>query len=207
MKTLMCFGDSNTHGSRPIRHRGESRRLPRDQRWPGVLAGHLGAGWHVIEEGLGARTTVFDDPVEGLHKNGSRMLLGLLETHKPLDAVTIMLGTNDQKSRFGLSGFDIAAGAGRLVETVQAFDVPHILLICPPAVQESGCLAEMFAGAEKRSADLRRCLAEEAERRGVDFLDANTHIATDPLDGVHFEAEAHAVLARAVADWAARIET
>ena len=207
MKTLMCFGDSNTHGSRPCRHFGDSRRLPPGKRWPGALAAHLGSGWHVVEEGLGARTTVFDDPVEGLHKNGSRMLLGLLETHKPLDAVVIMLGTNDQKARFGLTAFDIAAGAGRLVETVQAFEVPNILLICPPAVQERGCLAGMCAGAEARSADLPRCFAEEAERRGVDFLDANAHIATDPLDGVHFEAAAHAKLAKAVANCFAKIRT
>ena len=33
------------------------------ERWPGVLAAELGAGWLVREEGLPGRTTVHPDPI------------------------------------------------------------------------------------------------------------------------------------------------
>ena len=59
-RVVLCYGDSNTWGWIPA----EGGRFPRDVRWPGVLAAELGAGWQVIEEGLGGRTTVFDDPLE-----------------------------------------------------------------------------------------------------------------------------------------------
>ena len=82
-KTILCYGDSNTHGSATV-ERPDGRYGP-DERWPGVLRGALGSGWLVIEEGLGGRTTVSDDPVEGLEKNGKTYLLPCLHTHKPLD--------------------------------------------------------------------------------------------------------------------------
>ena len=78
---------------------------------------HLGAGYLVIEEGLNGCTTVWDDPIEG-YKNGKEYLIPCLETHKPIDLVIIMLGTNDLKMRFGVPACDIAAGAGVLVDIV-----------------------------------------------------------------------------------------
>ena len=42
-----------------------------------------------------------------------------LETHKPLDLVINLLGTNDLKMRFSVSAYDIANGAGVLVQIVQ----------------------------------------------------------------------------------------
>ncbi len=51
-KVLVCFGDSNTYGSAPMNHLEDIRRHGPDQRWPGVLAEHLGADWHVVEEAL-----------------------------------------------------------------------------------------------------------------------------------------------------------
>ena len=68
MRSVLCFGDSNTHGQIP----GGSplERFSGPERWPGVLQKKLGAKWHVIEEGLSGRTTIRDDPVEGEFKNG-----------------------------------------------------------------------------------------------------------------------------------------
>ena len=77
------------------------------ERWPGVARQILGPDYWVIEEGLNGRTTCFDDPMEGTHKNGKTYLLPCLETHAPIDLVTIMLGTNDLKVRFSASAFDI----------------------------------------------------------------------------------------------------
>jgi lysophospholipase L1-like esterase len=64
MKTILCYGDSNTWGYSP----STQDRYGRDERWSGVLRKELGADYLVIEEGLGGRTTVWDDPIEASTK-------------------------------------------------------------------------------------------------------------------------------------------
>lgn len=93
MREILCFGDSNTYGLIP----GTENRFDRNTRWTGILDKHLYAkGYRIIEEGLCGRTTRFDDRTrEG--RNGTKMLPVLLETHKPIDRVILMLGTNDCK--------------------------------------------------------------------------------------------------------------
>jgi lysophospholipase L1-like esterase len=44
MPTLLCFGDSNTHGTPPIVTRGVYARFDAQTRWPRVAAGLCPAG-------------------------------------------------------------------------------------------------------------------------------------------------------------------
>ena len=98
-RTIMCFGDSNTYGAIPTLARVGRHRFAPDRRWPGIMRRQLGTGWEVLEEGHPGRTTVHDDPIEGIHKNGLKALPVCLETHMPLDLVILMLGTNDLKQQ------------------------------------------------------------------------------------------------------------
>ena len=146
MKTILCFGDSNTWGCAPLGNSENHTRYGPDVRWGSVLRTTLGEGYWVIEEGLNGRTTIWADPVEGEYKSGKSYLTACLESHAPLDLVIILLGTNDLKHRFGLSAWDIAASAAVLVEMVQASSsgqnggAPRVLLICPPPVGKLGPL-------------------------------------------------------------------
>ena len=87
MKTVLCFGDSNTWGYDPEASFGQPFpvRFAHDVRWTGVLARELGTGWRVIEEGQNGRTTVFDDPLVP-SRRGLDYLPAAIESHKPLDA-------------------------------------------------------------------------------------------------------------------------
>jgi lysophospholipase L1-like esterase len=200
VKTVLCYGDSNTWGYDP-RTQG---RYPRDVRWPGVLRRELGEGYLVIEEGLNGRTTVWDDPIEG-YKNGMSYLIPCLETHKPIDLVAIMLGTNDLKMRFSVPAFDIANGAGVLVDVVQKSAAgpgggpPQVLLLAPPAVARLTDFAEMFEGAEPKSARFADHYRRVAEERGCAFLDTADVVVSSDLDGIHLEESEHGKLGRAVA--------
>jgi lysophospholipase L1-like esterase len=197
---VLCYGDSNTWGSTP----GSGERYPRDVRWTGVLRSELGPGHHVIEEGLPGRTTVWDDPIEG-HKNGLTYLPPCLASHQPLDLVVLMLGTNDLKQRFSLSAFDIAQGAGVLARVVLSSAVgpggrpPQLLLLAPPPLSTVSVYAELFTGGREKSRGFAHRFAEVAEELGCDLLDTGTIIASSPIDGVHFEADDHRTLGRAVA--------
>lgn len=204
-KTVLCYGDSNTHGTAPMETLFDRRRLSRAERWPGVLAAALGPGWHVIEEGLPGRTTVHSDPVEGEWKNGLAVLPAVLDSHRPIDVVVLMLGTNDLKPRFQVPPIQIGASIERLVRMITQGDhgpgerPPRLLLIAPAPVTESGSLAEVFGGGPRRAA-LAAPYAEIAARYGAAFLDAGAVWTVSPVDGVHFDAAEHAKLGRAVAE-------
>lgn len=205
VQTVLAYGDSNTHGTAPMRDVLDRHRYGPDERWCGHAAAVLGDGVRFIEEGLPGRTTVFDDPIEGEHKNGRTMLLGILETHRPLDAVVLMLGTNDLKARFGAPAADIAGGVERLARIVAQSGVgpnggaPPMLIVAPPPIEEIGWIGASFAGGRARSLRLGAAMAAMAVRAGADFLDAGAHVTVSAIDGIHYERETHAVLGRAIA--------
>jgi lysophospholipase L1-like esterase len=201
VKTILCYGDSNTWGYNPA----TQKRFSRDERWTGVLRLELGDDYLIIEEGLNGRTTVWDDPIEG-YKNGKEYLIPCLTTHKPLDLVIILLGTNDLKKRFSLSAYDIANGAGVLVDIVQKSDTgpdekpPQLLLLAPPPIARLTEFAEMFEGAEPKSRKFSEHFRHVSEEHGCELLDTADIIVSSDLDGIHFEAEEHRKLGQAVAN-------
>ncbi len=156
MKTVLCFGDSNTWGSDPA----GNGRFDIHTRWPGVLRDELGAEYWVIEEGLGGRTTLWDDPIEG-YKNGKEYLIPCLHSHRPLDLVVIMLGTNDLKMRFSVPAFDIANSAGVLVDVVRKSEAGEGWRGAgsSPDRAAAGCQTDRFCP------DVRRCGGQVATVR------------------------------------------
>jgi len=211
MKNVLCYGDSNTWGCKPITTLGVIERFDRDVRWTGVLRRLLGEDHLVIEEGLNARTTVHDDPIDGAHKNGKPYLLPCLETHVPLDLVIIMLGTNDLKSRFALSAYDIASGIKPLLEIVASIApknggvAPQTLVIAPPPLARLSLLSDMFEGGSDKSLQLARYYEGVAGLFNSHFLDAGAVITSSDDDGIHLEADQHNLLGASVAEKVADI--
>ncbi len=202
MKTVLCFGDSNTWGWVP----GTEERFPKKQRWPSVLQEAVGPEFEVIAEGLPGRTTVWDDPIEG-YKNGKEYLVPCLGSHKPLDLVIILLGTNDLKVRFSLSAYDISEGAGVLVKTVQKSEAgpggeaPKVLLLAPPPLGTlSGDGLEMLAGGVEKSKKFAHHYKRVADLLGCAYLDTSKVIVSSEIDGAHLEAREHQKLGLAVAE-------
>ncbi len=150
MRSVLAFGDSLTHGA----DAETGGRHAFEDRWPSVLEAGLGGAARVIAEGLGGRTTVFDDFSSAADRNGARVLPTLLETHKPLDAVVIFLGTNDLKLYLNGTAFGAAMGVKRLVEIVRSHPygagypgVPSVVIVAPPltVATEHVDLHPMFA--------------------------------------------------------------
>ena len=203
MINILCFGDSNTNGTNPA-----GGRWPRDKRWPGILQRLLGEDYYVIEEGCGGRTTVFEDCLE-LDKNGRTQLRVALRTHRPLDLVVIMLGTNDMKQRFNLLPADIACGAAELGKLVESFDygagfpTPKVLLVSPIHLGESvenSCYTGFAPGAVAVSKALAPYYKAQAAAHSWLYFDASTVAGPSAKDKLHMEAEDHEALARAFAD-------
>ncbi|MFN3323206.1 MAG: SGNH/GDSL hydrolase family protein [Bryobacteraceae bacterium] len=208
MRTILCYGDSNTWGFIP----GTGRRYEREVRWPGVLRRELGVQFDVIEAGLNGRTTVWTDPLLE-YRNGKNLLPAWLDTHKPIDLVITMLGLNDLKHKYAASAYDIARGAALLVDMIRKSAAgpddgpPEALLICPAPVGRLTTFAEMFAGAEEKSRRLPAHYSAVAEETGCHFLDAGEIVRYSDADGLHLSPEEHAKLGCAVAQAVHRIFT
>ncbi|MDS9948778.1 MAG: SGNH/GDSL hydrolase family protein, partial [Planktomarina sp.] len=205
MPTLLTFGDSNTHGTRPILAEGDYGRFDAKARWPCVAKEALGDKWILIEEGLPGRTTCFEDPIMGSFMNGWTGLKIALSTHGPIDLLTIMLGTNDCKALFGNSARDILGGISGLLAIAQNAELQSrhggykTVLIAPPPIVVTGIFSTSFYGADRLSEQLSDLYSEIATLWGIEFFDAGDVIATSPVDGVHFEKEAHQTLGTALA--------
>ncbi len=206
VKTILCYGDSNTWGFNP-----ETRdRYAHDIRWPGVLRAALGSEYSIVEEGLCGRTTVWDDPIEN-HMSGAEYLVPCLQTHKPIDLVIIMLGTNDLKYRFHLGAFDIARAVARLAEIVedsrcgsdpsqkQNASSPQVLIVCPPPILEVEAFSDMFKGGAETSRRLRAEFERMCAERNLPLFCVEDVAASSPIDGIHLSREAHAAIGRAIA--------
>ncbi len=201
MVNILCFGDSNTFGTNP-----SGGRWPLHVRWTSVLQDRLGDGYRIIEEGLGGRTTVMEDFLEE-NKNGRTHLPVALRSHRPLDLVIIMLGTNDMKHRFGMLPVDIAEGAAELGELVEKYDygpdypVPKVLLISPILLGE-GIENSPFTGFSPDSVEVSKQLSKyfkaQADDHGWLFLDAATVASPSEKDKLHMEKESHLALAEAL---------
>lgn len=203
MKKILCYGDSNTYGHNPA----DCSRL--SVRWTKLLAESLGDNYEIVEEGLCGRTTVFDDPFDsGL--NGRDLLEPIIKTHKPLDLIIIMLGTNDLQTRFSPTAPAVARGVETLIKIaknpfIYGGKIPEILVVSPILIDEE--LGNSYFAAiygVKKAADISKQLAPQieavAKQHGVLFMDAAKYAKPSPLDGVHMDEENHKKLADAFVD-------
>ena len=200
MKTVLAFGDSLTWGADPqtgLRH-------PPEFRWPEVLEAGLGGAARVIGDGLGGRTTCYDDHTGPACRNGAKALLVALGSHMPLDLVVIMLGTNDIKPSHGGQAEPAVSGMRRLAQIIETFPykprpaVPRLMIVAPPACvagpQGLPAAGRRISESERLS-PLFRQLATEV---GAEFFDAGTVAAASPIDGVHLSAEATRAIGQAL---------
>lgn len=206
MKTILCYGDSNTWGYNP----DGTGRYPKDVRWTTILQNNLGKDYDIIPEGLNGRTTVWDDPVEGEHRNGKRYLLPCLHSHKPIDVVVLFLGSNDLKHRFSVEAYEIAKSVEMLVNIIKKSETgpmmksPEILVIIPPPVlipPEIKAVPylmpkaeEVVEKSEKFSEEFNRVLKDQCH-----LLDSSKIIKSSEIDGIHLDIDSHKILGEEVA--------
>lgn len=205
-KTIVCFGDSNTHG-----YCSETGgRFDDTERYPCLLEKYLGGEYIVREEGMCGRTTVFEDPLfEGLC--GLNSIFTCLMTHEPVSLLIIMLGTNDVKERFGCNAENIAKGMERLVKKAKSVTdawadaKPNILIVAPAPIacgyDTTFVSNEMGTGCVAKSLELAYYYEKTAKLTGCHFFDAGTinGISMHPNDYMHLTKESHDLLAKELA--------
>ncbi len=197
MKNILCFGDSNTYGLIP----NTNERYPFEVRWTGILAQKLGfQDYHVIEEGLCGRTTMFDDPLRD-GRCGVKILPAILETHYPIDLTIIMLGTNDCKTIYGATAEIIAKGAARLINQVLSVAKESKILLVSP-IHLGNNIENFDSEFSDFSVEVSKNIAgsyrKTSEIEKVYFLDASEVCEPSVNDEEHLNEKGHRLFAEAM---------
>lgn len=202
IKTIVCYGDSNTWGKVPRKN----ERYPRDVRWPGALQNLLGNKFEVISEGLCGRTFIAVDP-EKPHRSGMGSLQSILESASPIDLLIIMLGTNDIKTTYNLTPEEIADHLQQTIKFSRKVNeddaVPKILVVCPSPVITPGTndLDSRMIPGPKAFKSLPGLFKDVAQKLNCGFINAGDYVSSSEVDGYHLDSESHIKLAGVINDW------
>ena len=210
MKQILVYADSLSWGIVPTTR----QRLPFDKRWPGILEGDLltqGRHVRVLEDCLNGRRTVFE--VSFLPgRNGLAGLAQKIEMHSPLALVILMLGTNDFQSVHAHTPWHAAQGISTLIRTIRqapvepGMPVPPILVVVPPPIQSpKGPTAAKFEGASEKCVGLSQAYRDACAALDCTCFDSGTVTMSSRLDGVHLDADQHAILGRALGSVVSRL--
>jgi lysophospholipase L1-like esterase len=205
MLHILVYGDSLSWGIIP----NTRRRLGFGERWPGVMERALVDSGHavrVIEDCLNGRRTAWDDPF----KPGRNALDGLeqrMEINSPLALVILMLGANDFQSVHQNSAWHSGQGLAAVIRAMRrapiepGMPVPPILVVAPPPITSpvGKPIREKFEGAPARSERVAEAYAAIAAEMECRFFDAGRVVSTSPHDGIHLDADHHAMLGGALA--------
>ena len=159
-------------------------------------------GFHVLEEGLCGRTTVFEDEFRQ-NRKGSDMLPVLLESHNPINIVVLMLGTNDCKSYYHASAEVIGKGIEKLIEQIWNYSQSvKILLVSPillgQEVWKNEFDPEFDTDSIETSKQLKAVYERIAKKQKIEFLAASDYAKPSKEDQEHMSVEGHRRLAEAV---------
>lgn len=199
MQHILVYSDSLTWGIIP----DTRQRLPFEQRWPGVMEIALTQQGHsvrVIEDCLNGRRTVFEDPFKP-GRNGQHGLAQRIEIHSPLALVILMLGSNDFQSMHHHNAWHASQGITSLILTIRnapiepGMRVPPVLVVAPPPITTpKGLIAPKFKDAEIKSTGLAAAYQAVCGQLGCAFFDAGSVVSSSQIDGIHLDADQHAVL-------------
>lgn len=210
MHQILVYADSISWGIVP----GTRKRLPFDQRWPGVLENALlaaGRKVRIIEDCLNGRRTVWDDPFRP-GRNGLAGLAQRIEINSPLSLAVLMLGTNDFQAMHTNDAFLSSQGIATLINAIRSapvepgMPVPPILVVAPPPIlPPKGPIAPKFKDGEIKCAGLAEAYAKVCADLGCHYFDAATVTTSSKVDGVHMDADQHLTLGNALAKVAGAI--
>ena len=197
MKQIIAFGDSNTWGLIP----GTGERYPEHIRWTGILRKAVAPhGYRVLEDGVCGRTTVFRDPL----RSGLRGVDAIAHyENEALDAVIVMLGTNDCKTVFRAAPEQIGCGLEQCLIRFEALlPANRILVVSPLLLGKDVWRPDKDPAFDRQSvktcAALKDIYATIAQKRGSVFLAASDYASACRVDEEHLNAEGHERLAAAI---------
>jgi len=164
---------------------------------------------HIINTAISGNTV-------GFVNNGNPQLNTVMQIERYLsendpdrnqvDAIAILLGTNDCKAIFEDRLDEVQDNYQKLLDKIGVYykgrETPDIFIISPPPYGADQQLAEKYKGAGERVKKLKKQFAEIAQRNNCNFVDIHTPLeAVFPYltsDGVHLKPEGQKIIANMI---------
>lgn len=195
--TVLCFGDSNTRGTRP----DAADRYDAQVRWTGQLQDELGGDYYVIEEGLGGRTTAYNDTRVGHeYRNGMDYFKPCFQSHYPVNVAVIMLSTNDFKNMFDVSAEQSAINIREYCNFIaDKSDRTKIILVAPAAIVPVEPIEFYDESSRDKSIAFPGLLEQVAADVDAAFINAGDVVVLG-RDGLHWTVESNKKFAQLLAN-------
>lgn len=202
MKNILLYGDSFFWGV----DAGKQGRHEHQNQIGVICQTELGNDYTVVTEGLRGRT-MFGDNGWFPERDGLVQFGPIFASHLPLDAVVLLLGTNDLNSKTNHQPDEIATAIDTYKQKMQfwcdfmKYPVPNLMIIAPPNIDESSLAAfkDIFVGSATQVPKLRDVLRDYAKRSQARFLDAAEIVISKQTDGIHLDDAENHKLASAIA--------
>jgi len=196
VKRLLCFGDSNTWGYIPGHN--SLVRYDENTRWTSLLQKKLGDSYKILDFGLCGCESGAKSASKFFNTDGQTLFPSVLCANLPLDAVFIMLGTNDLKKQNHWKAGDTARNLDALIEVTQTLAPEAKIFLAPAVILKDGLINDPDFDCLPAIADSKVCAEEVkalAEKRKIAFFDTNKYIHELDFDGCHFTAADHKAFA------------
>ena len=197
MKKILCFGDSNTYGFKP----DDFQRYGENERWSGILKQKLAPDYEITEEGCNNRNG-FVDSEGGENLTGYKVLPALLKTNP--DVVILAIGINDLQKSYNPELEVMESGLDNMVKSVKAQGA-ECIVIAPPVLDErilNGFFVCQFNTVSiEKSKFLPEIYKAVAAKNGAHYINPNEYVSVSDVDGLHYTAEGHSVIADVFADY------
>lgn len=193
MKTILCYGDSNTFGFNPE----DYSRYGKNTRWTGVLQSNLGDKYKVINEGANNRNGFVTNPQGDLY-SAQKHYPELISNSDNIDIIILAIGTNDLQFLYNANSDDFEHGLENLI-SISKNKTNDIILI-PPVILSDNILNGFFKTQFDKTSILKSQTVGEiyyklAKIHNCRIFDINKFTKPSETDGLHYSKESHKLIA------------
>ena len=193
MKTILCYGDSNTFGFNPE----DYSRYDKNTRWTGVLQSNLGDKYKVINEGANNRNGFVTNPQGDLY-SAQKHYPELISNSENIDIIILAIGTNDLQFLYNANSDDFEHGLENLI-SISKNKTNDIILI-PPVILSDNILNGFFKTQFDKTSILKSQTVGEiyyklAKIHNCRIFDINKFTKPSETDGLHYSKESHKLIA------------
>lgn len=194
MKTVLCFGDSNTYGYSPL----DGSRFSQAERWTGILK----TRFNVIEAGLNNRVGFVLSPY-GEKYSGLKYFPKVLSACNNIDIIVLAVGTNDLQYAYNVDMQTIENGLEQMI--LLAKEKTSNIIIVPPVILSknifNGVFSLMFDKSSiEKSVQVQEIFKKVVSKHNCKLLDFNEFVRPSNIDGLHYDKTAHKKIAEVVLD-------
>ena len=199
MKKIFCYGDSITYGYNPE----DGSRFDETTRWTGLLQKNLGVEHVVTNDGVCDRTGFVNNP-KGLLYSAQRHLPKMLTEIEEVNIFILAVGTNDLQSEYNINFDVVEKGLVTLINLAK--EKAKQIIIIPPVILDEKVLKGAFSYQYNRtsidkSKKIGKVYNKVAKAQRCAYFDINKFAKPSATDGLHYDANAHKLIAKNLADF------